>query len=33
VAATAMEKMLTLVTLNRKHFQMIEALQLEVPDY
>jgi predicted nucleic acid-binding protein len=33
VAATAMEKALTLVTLNRKHYQMIEALQLEVPNY
>jgi predicted nucleic acid-binding protein len=32
-AATAMEKALTLVTLNRKHYQMIEGLQLEVPDY
>jgi predicted nucleic acid-binding protein len=31
VAATA--KMLTLVTLNRKHYQMIEGLQLEVPEY
>jgi predicted nucleic acid-binding protein len=33
VAATAMEKTLTLVTLNRKHYQMIEGLLLEVPDY
>jgi predicted nucleic acid-binding protein len=33
VAATAMEKALTLVTLNRKHYQMIEGLQLEVPEY
>jgi predicted nucleic acid-binding protein len=33
VAATAIEKALTLVTLNRKHYQMIEGLQLEVPDY
>ena len=33
VAATAMEKALTLVTLNRKHYQMIDGLQLEVPDY
>ena len=32
VAATAIEKTLTLVTLNRKHYQMIEGLQLEVPD-
>jgi len=31
IAATAMEKALTLVTLNRKHDQMIEGLQLEVP--
>jgi len=33
IAATALEKALTLVTLNRKHYQMIEGLQLEVPDY
>ena len=33
VAATAIEKALTLVTLNRKHYQMIEELLLEVPDY
>ena len=33
VAATAMEKALILITLNRKHYQMIEGLQLEVPDY
>ena len=33
VAATAMEKALTLVTLNRKHYGMIEGLQLEVPGY
>jgi predicted nucleic acid-binding protein len=33
VAATAIEKTLILVTLNRKHYQMIEGLQLEVPDY
>ena len=33
VAATAMEKALTLVTLNRKHYQTIEGLQLEVPEY
>ena len=33
VAATAMEKALTLVTLNRRHYQMIEGLQLEVPEY
>lgn len=33
VAATAIDKALTLVTLNRKHYQMIEGLLLEVPDY
>ena len=33
VAATAIEKAHTLVTLNRKHYQMIEGLLLEVPDY
>lgn len=33
VAATAIEKAFTLVTLNRKHYQMIEGLLLEVPDY
>jgi len=33
VAATAMERMFTLVTLNRKHYQMIEGLLLEAPDY
>lgn len=33
VAATAIEKTLTLVTLNRKHYTMIEGLQLEVPAY
>lgn len=33
VAATPIEKALTLVTLNRKHYQMIEGLLLEVPDY
>ena len=32
-AATAIDKTLTLVTLNRKHYQMIEGLLLEVPDY
>jgi hypothetical protein len=31
VAATALEKALTLVTLNRKHYQMIEGLHLEMP--
>jgi len=33
IAATAIEKALTLVTLNRKHYQMIEGLMLELPDY
>ena len=33
LAATAVEKALTFVTLNRKHYQMIEGLVLEVPDY
>jgi predicted nucleic acid-binding protein len=33
VAATAMEHGLTLVTLNRKHFRMIEGLRLDVPVY
>lgn len=33
VAATAIEKSHTLVTLNRKHYQMIEGLLLEVPNY
>ena len=33
VAATAMEEALTLITLNRKHYQMLEGLQLKVPDY
>jgi predicted nucleic acid-binding protein len=33
IAATAMDKALTLVTLNRKHYRMIEGLLLAVPDY
>ena len=33
VAATAIERGLTLVTLNRKHYQMIEELRLGLPDY
>jgi predicted nucleic acid-binding protein len=33
VAATAIQEALTLVTLNRKHYQMIEGLLLEVLDY
>jgi predicted nucleic acid-binding protein len=32
-AATAVEKALTLITLNRKHYQMIDGLRLEVPNY
>jgi predicted nucleic acid-binding protein len=33
VAASALEQVLTLVTLDRKHYQMIKGLLLEVPDY
>ena len=33
IAATAIEEGLTLVSKNRKHFQMIGELKLEVPDY
>lgn len=33
IAATAIEGALTLVTLNRKHYQMIEGLRLDVPAY
>jgi predicted nucleic acid-binding protein len=33
IAATAIEKALTLVTLNRKRYQMIDGVVLEVPDY
>ena len=33
IAATAIEAGLTLVSKNRKHFQMISGLNLEVPDY
>lgn len=33
VAATAIEEGLTLITKNRKHFGMIEALNLAVPQY
>jgi predicted nucleic acid-binding protein len=33
VAATAMEEGLTLVTMNRRHFLMIEGLSLMVPQY
>lgn len=33
IAATALEVGLTLTSKNRKHFQMISGLALEVPDY
>ena len=33
IAATALEEGLTLATKNRKHFQMIGDLKLEVPGY
>ena len=33
IAATAMEEGLTLVSKNRKHFQMISGLNLRVPDF
>ena len=33
IAATALEDGLTLATKNRKHFQMIGDLSLEVPNY
>jgi predicted nucleic acid-binding protein len=33
IAATAIENGLTLVTLNRKHYQMIDDLKVQVPDY
>lgn len=33
IVATAIDKAITLVTLNRKHYQMIDALRLEVPNY
>jgi predicted nucleic acid-binding protein len=33
IAATALEDGLTLATKNRKHFQMIGDLKLEVPNY
>jgi len=33
IAATAFEEGLTLATKNRKHFQMIGDLSLEVPNY
>ncbi len=33
IAATAVEEGFTLISKNRKHFQMIADLELEVPDY
>jgi predicted nucleic acid-binding protein len=33
IAATAIENGFTLVTKNRKHFQMIGALDVKVPNY
>jgi predicted nucleic acid-binding protein len=33
IAATALERSLTLVTKNRKHFGMIEGIELQVPKY
>ena len=33
IAATAFEEELTLATKNRKHFQMIRGLNLDVPNY
>ena len=33
IAATAIEEDFVLVSRNRKHFQMIVALNLETPDY
>lgn len=33
VAATAMEERLTLLTKNRRHFGMIEGLDLAIPEY
>ena len=33
IAATAIQNGLTLVSKNRKHFQIISGLSLEVPDY
>ncbi len=33
IAATAMENALTLVTLNRKHYEMIDGLKLQLPHY
>ena len=33
IAATAIENAFTLVTRNRKHYQMIDGLKILVPDY
>jgi predicted nucleic acid-binding protein len=33
IAATAIENGFTLLTLNRKHYQMIDGLRIQVPDY
>jgi len=33
IAATAIENGLTLLTLNRKHYQMIDGLTIQIPDY
>ena len=33
IAATALENALTLVTRNRKHYEMIDGLKIQVPDY
>jgi predicted nucleic acid-binding protein len=33
IAATAMEERRTLVTRNRKHFEMIDGLAIEIPQY
>ena len=33
IAATALEGDLTLVTRNRKHFEMIDGIKLLIPDY
>lgn len=33
IAATAIENGFTLVTLNRKHYRMIDGLNIQVPDY
>jgi predicted nucleic acid-binding protein len=33
IGATAIENTLTLVTLNRKHYQMIDGLKIQVPQY